>query len=151
MKIHFLSRKAMKMLLNETTLDGCIISISDTNKEKSEMREMKKILNSHVPSIFLNFLDIEDLTSGFTTNKADKLFAFIKKAHEEKQDVFIHCFLGVSRSGAVAKFINDYYGLQDKVLEEYPLYNKHIYLSLMEASGTQTLRSYYKNLEPMGL
>lgn len=47
------------------------------------------------------------LVKAMTEEQAKELYTFIK-ANEEKDCIIIHCTAGVSRSGAVATFINDY-------------------------------------------
>jgi hypothetical protein len=43
--------------------------------------------------------------------------------------------MGVSRSGAVAKWINDYYGLDNRYLNEYYHHNRYVYDTLMSVCG----------------
>lgn len=45
----------------------------------------------------------------FTKKQADKIIDFLDKNKDKKLAV-IHCAAGVSRSGAVGQFINDYFG-----------------------------------------
>jgi predicted protein tyrosine phosphatase len=45
----------------------------------------------------------------FTKKQAEELFDFIKK-HKDKEVCIVHCTAGISRSGAVGQFINDYTG-----------------------------------------
>ncbi len=64
----------------------------------------------------LFFHDVENdiktnygIAKAFTLTQAKDLFEFIKK-HKDKQSCIIHCAAGISRSGAVGTFINDYIG-----------------------------------------
>jgi predicted protein tyrosine phosphatase len=147
MKIKFISRTdAIKFIKSDLkyhkSLD--IISISDTNKEKKEMRDLwinnKSYENA---AIFLNFHDIDGIESGFTEQKARKIIEFVKESHAKKKDILVHCFVGISRSGAVAKFINDYFMEGDRYLDDYVGHNLHIYYTLLELAGVQTMRQYY--------
>uniref|UniRef100_UPI003F816C7D hypothetical protein n=1 Tax=Enterococcus faecium TaxID=1352 RepID=UPI003F816C7D len=54
---------------------------------------------------------------------------------KQKKDLIIHCYMGVSRSGAVAKWVNDHYGLEKPELENYTLYNKRVYSMLMNVTS----------------
>lgn len=151
MKVTFVSRAdALRMIAEGYFADGKtdLISISDTNKEKQIVRAAwlanKADANA---AIFLNFLDISDIACQLTDAKVRHIVKFATTSFTRKKDVVVHCFVGVSRSGAVAKFINDYWGLGDRYLEDYVGHNKYIYYTLLEAAGVPTLRSYYKNLE----
>lgn len=147
MKVKFVSRSDMISLIrNEQLSDVCIISISDTNREKQEMYTLCKEHSQGRCKAFLNFPDVEDSVS-LTTNKLQQVLRVSEYAFKNKLDVIVHCFLGVSRSGAVAKYINDYYMLGDRYLEDYVGHNKNLYYELMECSGVQTQRQYYKELE----
>ena len=54
--------------------------------------------------------------------------------------------MGISRSGAVAKFINEYYNMNDIVLNTYRGYNTQVYNSLNAVIG-KDIASYYAELE----
>jgi protein tyrosine phosphatase len=127
------------------------ISISDTNSEKNQMRDMW-VANKSAESaaIFLNFADISSDQSGFTENKAKTIVSFVDESFRRKKDVIVHCFAGISRSGAVAKFVNEYFMLGDEYLESYAGHNHWVYYTLLEAANIPTLRSYYTNLEQQG-
>lgn len=49
------------------------------------------------------------IAKAFTTTQAEELFDFINK-HKDKESCIVHCAAGMSRSGAVGTFINDYFG-----------------------------------------
>lgn len=51
----------------------------------------------------------EGTAKAFTESQALELFSFIKK-HKNKESCIVHCAAGISRSGAVGTFINDYFG-----------------------------------------
>lgn len=128
--------------------DCDLISISDTNSEKEQMRELwmmnKKDSNA---ALFFNFLDIEGVESRFDYTKAQKIIQFVQESQVKKKDIIVHCFAGISRSGAVAKFINEDLMLMDEYLENYAGHNKWVYYTLLEESGVETLRSFYSKLE----
>lgn len=52
--------------------------------------------------------------------QADRLFEFIAK--HKKKNFIVHCHAGISRSGAVAKFICEYKGLSEKEFTKMNLY-----------------------------
>jgi len=74
----------------------------------------------HSNVLNLEFDDIEEdliFSNGvvyktITTEQADKIIGFIDK--NNNKDFLIHCYAGISRSGAVALFLNDFYDWIDK-------------------------------------
>lgn len=133
MKVTFNSREDAKSdipLLNNTL----IISISDTMEESNEMRALFNDCNNKGSNIFYatNFLDNEE---DFSPWLAESMLAFIDKAYELRLDIYVHCFMGVSRSGGVAKLVNDYLGLDIDYINGYSLYNRHVYSCLSIAAG----------------
>ena len=149
--IKFVDRATAKRLIRDGYFDRNIcdfISISDTNSEAAEMRELwldNKIDNN--AAIFLRFQDIDNPSSGFHEGKAKRVVNFLQESYVKRKDVIVHCFAGISRSGAVAKFANEYWGLGDEYLETYKGHNIHIYYTLLEAAEVPTQRQYYADLE----
>ena len=151
MNVTFVSRAdALAMIEQGYFADGKtdLISISDTNKEKQAVRAAwlanKADANA---AIFLNFLDINDIACQLTDAKAQRIVDFSTSTFRKRKDLVVHCYMGISRSGAVAKFVNDYWGLGDRYLEDYVGHNKYVYYTLLERAGVPTLRSYYAALE----
>jgi len=75
------------------------------------------------------------------------IIGFVEWCHRKNKNIIVHCDMGVSRSGAVAKWVNEFLGLQDLYLEDYQQYNRYVFNKLCECSGVKTLKSYYKDLE----
>lgn len=151
MQVKFVDRGTAKRLINNEFFlnNKCdFISISDTHSEVKQMRslwfENKDDANA---ALFLKFQDIDDNSSGFTDKDAQRVVNFVQESFVKNKDVYVHCFAGISRSGAVAKFVNEYWGLGDDYLETYAGHNRHIYYKLLENAGVPTLRQYYANLE----
>lgn len=149
--VKFISRSDAKVIIEEGYFKSSgydLISISDTNKEKEEMRDMwKNNKCGNNAALFFNFQDIDDRSSGFNSHKARQIIDFVEESVKKGKHIIVHCFLGVSRSGGVAKFINDYWMLGDKYLEDYQGHNRWVYYELLEEAGVETLRSYYNDLE----
>lgn len=149
--IRFVDRGTAKRLIRDGYFDRNIcdfISISDTNSEAAEMRELwldNKIDNN--AAVFLRFQDVDDGSGGFTDQKAKRIVNFLQESYVKRKDVIVHCFAGISRSGAVAKFANEYWGLGDQYLEDYKGHNIHVYYTLLEAAEVPTQRQYYAELE----
>ena len=127
-----------------------LISISDTEQEKQEVVDLwqtQNIVDTSVNFLPLSFADIDTQESGFTDEIALQIKDFVDEALSLKQDIVVHCFLGVSRSGAVAKYINEYLGLGDEYLENYTGHNRFVYNKLLKVSGIETQQEYYRRLE----
>lgn len=144
----FVDRKQAKTAIKRNQINKCnLISISDTVDEMQEMQEMWELHNNAGSAIFLVFADVEDESSGLTQEVAERIVDFVEDSLAQKQDLLVHCFAGISRSGAVAKFVNEYLSLGNDYLENYQGHNKFVYHTLLESAGIETLRSYYTSLE----
>lgn len=118
--IHVDRRTLLKQATSRHTLwsDRVAISINDTAQEEQEMRGL--IIGT--PALFLSFADDEQ---GMTEAQAQAIRSFVD-AHADRS-FLVHCFLGVSRSAAVAKWINEYLDLNDAEQASYKGYNRHVY------------------------
>ena len=74
---------------------------------------------NHANVLNIEFFDIDEevevngkLYVPFTTEQANRLIDFIEV--NQNKNYIIHCHAGISRSGAVAQFITDFYGWADK-------------------------------------
>ena len=138
MKVDFVSREqALKMVKEGYFVDNKadLVSLSDSHRECRLMRNAWKQQKSDAnAAIFQMFYDVEDNSSLFGANKALQLKRFVELSHQKNKDVVVHCLMGVSRSGAVAKFVDTYLGLNDPYLEDYTLFNNHVYFTLLEAA-----------------
>ena len=151
MKVTFVDRGTAKRQIEAgayvlNNLD--LISISDTWSEAAQMRELW--LDNKVDAnaaLFLKFQDIDDNSSGFTDKDAQRIVEFAQESYIKRKDIVVHCFAGISRSGAVAKFINEHWALGDVVLDTYAGHNHHVYYTLLEQAGVPTQRQYYAKLE----
>ena len=97
-----------------------VISINDTQPELTQMMNILTYSNSRA-DLFLLCADDDSMT----LEQAKQIQRFVWTHHHE--NFLVHCYLGVSRSAAVAKWINDYLKLGDEELNDYKGYNKHIY------------------------
>jgi predicted protein tyrosine phosphatase len=63
---------------------------------------------------------------------ARAIIEFVERCNDEKvEGILVHCNAGISRSAAVAKWISERHGLNFPA--EYDQYNKHVYITLIEA------------------
>jgi predicted protein tyrosine phosphatase len=56
---------------------------------------------------------------------------FVHRVAPKVVGIVVHCHAGISRSGAVAKWIAEQYKLDFN--QDYQLFNKHVYRQLVEA------------------
>lgn len=64
----------------------------------------------------------------FDEGHARSIIEWVDKVHKEVDHIIVHCHYGISRSGAVAKFIAEKYNLPFN--EQYKDYNKTVYKTL---------------------
>lgn len=119
-------------VIRKTKFDKLMVdnNINDQNVESFTDTAFISILNSEATGHFktnhnnvlvLNFDDVTDDLNWdddpdfygpvlFTVEQAKQILEFIEMNKEKKQFI-VHCSAGISRSGAVGTFINDYFGL----------------------------------------
>lgn len=126
------------MLMHKITLDNietrnaCFISINETLQDHPDVTPYFSEERSNLKVIF--FDDIEEdlpimhkgkrvVIKAFTIEQAKELVDFIEK-NKDKKFFHVHCAAGVSRSGAVATFINNYFELD---YMQFRINNPHIF------------------------
>lgn len=135
--ITFHSRAELKRMVGDEFIDksAVVISVNDTEAERNDMFNL--LVGSSGRFVTLSFLDDE---YSFRKEQAEALVQAIDNAYEEGFRRFVtHCWAGISRSGAIAKFINDFYGEGDDhpLLGDYKVYNKRVYTMLENAFQKQ--------------
>lgn len=131
--VTFHSRAEIKKLVDDEFVDAdaLVISINDNESEREEIFDLLSDIG--VRFVSMTFLDDE---KSFDKLLAEHLFSEIDEAYEDGIERFIvHCWAGVSRSGAIAKYINDFYGegKNHPILGKYKVYNKRVYTMLESA------------------
>ena len=144
-KVQFISRSTMLDVINKDLLKGdtFIVSINDTQEEANEMAQ---VILDKTDCEFLTYVFPDDDGGLKDSRDCASIISNVEEYLQAGYKIVVHCFLGISRSGAVAKWINDYYSLGDLFLESYGNYNRSIYNSLNSYVGLD-LASYYRNLE----
>lgn len=83
----------------------------------------------------LKFDDVDVATDEaatvFSPEDAVAVLHFVTKNASEVEGILVHCFAGISRSAAIAKFIADMYRLRFPA--SYSIYNKQVYRRLNQA------------------
>lgn len=143
--VEFMSRFDMirKIKANDFPKKYLIVSINDTENEKGEIRNL--IIRHTSRYATMNGYLIKD-DSSLQIDSLRELFWDLDFSLPEVDHVFVHCFAGVSRSAAVAKFIRDKWGYENSRLDDYNQYNLDIYSQLCKLGGIETLNSYYEGL-----
>lgn len=145
LELQFVSRETfIKSFKNKLVVDGTyVISINDTFAESDEITKM---VLGHAPHVTLKTFVFPDEEIGIADDVAKSIIAVGEKAQDQGQPILVHCLMGVSRSGAVAKFLNEYLDVGNWFLESYHNHNKSIYNSLAAAAGT-SLAAMYSEME----
>lgn len=148
-KIEFVSRGQAKNILNHHFLNDVdpefvMISISDNPTEKEDMVRLGENLTPDMDALYLDFSDVDEPEENglMTDEQAEEIVEFIRLNSE--RPLLVHCFAGISRSGAVAKFANFYLGNNDSYLERYVGHNGHVYEKLMGVIGMSMTEFYRK-------
>jgi len=140
--VRFVSRR--KFLQLALRPEHAIISISDTDEERQEILE--HLDDREIPSdqyLALTFPDVDDRAF---FQEARSIVDFIEQ--HKTQNFVVHCFLGVSRSGAIAKFINEYLELEDPYLDTYAGHNRAVFDALLCRVG-MSMTAYFRQMEQM--
>lgn len=109
--------------------ESLLISINDTEEEQREINNILSANGYHgvVSSVF------KDDEESFTRKEAEPIVDFIELEYNSGTRHFVvHCFAGISRSAAVAKFIHDYYVGDSIIMDYYTIHNKRVYRVLEE-------------------
>ena len=130
MRVFILSKQEMAYLARtpkwrQIFNDCAFISINDVGCKSPVTDEGTNLL-------ILHFSDIEqgfNIQTGsnhilFSQKNAVDIVTFAKE-NLDKSIVFVHCYAGESRSGAVGKFLNIYFNIfMDKNKKDYEWFNK---------------------------
>ena len=145
LNLQFVSRETvLDALRQKQVTDGTyVISINDTFADSIEVT--KNVL-AYAPSIKLKTFVFPDEEIGIADDVAKDIINIANRASAAAAPILVHCLMGVSRSGAVAKFLNEYLDIGNWFLESYHNHNKSIYNSLAAAAGT-SLAAMYEELE----
>ena len=101
-----------------------VISINDTEAELTQMQSILPEWNT----LFVLCLDDDSMTE----EQARAIRDFVLRHHHD--NFLVHCYLGASRSPAVAKWIAETLRIDDPELEAYVGYNQHVYDTLQQVS-----------------
>ena len=110
----------------------CLISIGNNEPNNISYEEWKH-------SIRLRFDDItrveESTDKIFTTIHAKMIIDFVSNLPKDIKYVYVHCWAGVSRSAAVAKFLMNAFFVEcrdEEFEKDYLWYNELVYETLMK-------------------
>lgn len=124
MNVYVLSKLGYNDLIDKLNItnknisdkDVFIISINDTSSDEPRLRN-----NQNVKVLYFDDTDKDIIVPIIGTEKKVKAKAFTREQAEElldfiennktKSNCVVHCSAGISRSGAVATFIVDYFNL----------------------------------------
>lgn len=141
-----MSRFDMKRMLknNEVPDNTLIISINDTETEIEQVMALWKRMGNR-KSVCIDVYRFSDDNESFLERQAEAIQHTVDV--EPYSNIIVHCFLGISRSAAVAKWLNDYLQLDIPKYNEYRQHNIHVYDTLCKVSGVENINNYYRDLE----
>ena len=156
MKVTVLNRKEFEALLIskydrtlpiEKDLNNCYISIHNYDQAMIE--------DNYNNYLNLWFDDIDGDTEynakynpnckAFTAEQAKSIIDFCEQ-NRGKQNLFVHCFAGIARSGAVGAFVNDVWGEEN--YEDF--HARHSWLCPNSFVSMMLMRSYREYLVNIG-
>ncbi len=112
-----------------------IISINDYASEKEEIETLYENGDGNKDNLLaVVFKDDYPNPGEFTPEVAQQIIDFVKKTKDENRELIIHCWAGISRSGAVAKWINEYFDYNIPYWSNYKDYNKAVHHILTATS-----------------
>lgn len=133
MQVKFCSRIAAEG--NTPNSRWAVISINEPYAHDG----MAKIAEGWHSVLQLSFHDVTPESHGldalitfFTVEDAQKIVEFVRQVAPEVEGFVVHCRAGVSRSGAVAKWISEEF--RTPFDRRYDKFNKHVY-QLLIAEG----------------
>lgn len=118
-----------------------LISINDTFHEVEHSKVLIET-NEYTlgkDALVLQFqdLDVEQGNDRCITQEQAKQIVDIVRNNPDATHFKVHCFVGVSRSAAIAKFIDEFYELDEPELRDYKVYNKLVFNKLKAANGDE--------------
>lgn len=131
MNIVFTSQHTFQNFINKNgSTDPEVLKKSICISVVTEPQDSFQLNKDFKSSIQMFFKDDDQ---SFTDLHADQILYFIDQHKHNVENIFIHCLMGVSRSAAIALFLEEY--INNKVIEDifrskYNLYNRHIYSTL---------------------
>jgi len=120
MKIRFMSQENAERLIPHDSM--AIISIVGKDSPPRKLKNWKNRLYLYFDDIVMKMKDRKE----FDNNDANKIKEFIKHLPSDVNIIIVHCHQGVSRSAAVAKWLNEYYKTRDFPLM-YMAFNPLVY------------------------
>ena len=131
MKVQFISKKQAESITSPDQ-NVALVSIREPAEHvdlASTWRTVLKLeFHDSDPSKDFNPLGIcYDDQVLFDEIMAKNVIEWLNSLPYDVDSVIVHCHAGVSRSAAVAKFICTYYNMNHHILDNYSLYNKHVY------------------------
>ena len=112
-----------------------IISINDYTSEKEEIETLYENGDNDKNNLLtLVFKDDYPNPGEFTPEVAQSIIDFVEKTDREGRELIIHCWAGISRSGAVAKWINEHFEYNIVYWNNYKDYNRAVHHILTTTS-----------------
>lgn len=151
MEVFVLNKEAFNRLMLNSNIDNenvegindhFFISINDSSINKTYFENKRNVKVLFFDDVEEDIVHSKGTAKAFTEEQAEELFDFIQK-NKDKKICYVHCSAGISRSGAVGTFVNDYYGG-----DYYQFKKRHPHIhpnGLVLALLKREERKYYEN------
>jgi predicted protein tyrosine phosphatase len=142
MKVYAIGKKSFEDIMKSTNLDDtnienkkdtCLISITDPDEGERVFEHYFK--ENHKNVLNLKFGDVDrdiktkhGICNAMSKEQAKECYDFIKE-NRDVQYWIIHCTMGISRSGAIAQFINDFFGVDEHFNRNNPYISPNPHVS----------------------
>ena len=138
-QVKFFSREKVESIRKFNGKKAGLISISSSDDEPANLQQgWSAILSLVFDDIErLDVVRPEDEYIVFDEEIAKKIVQWIVEHKDRLDFLIVHCNAGISRSGAVAKWVALVLDLPFD--DEYDLYNKHVYRTLVRVGGWEVL------------
>lgn len=122
------SRREIKDLLKAKDLSKpfVLISINDTEREAKEILELAE--GTAVLDV-VSIVHPDDCHTSFTQH-CPAILELLDSVYSTDINVYVHCWAGISRSAAVAKFAEEVLEVERPKLLNYKIHNNVIYNTL---------------------
>lgn len=144
--VKFVSRQdAMGHIFDGTFKRGVnLISISDTVREAEVLCKSFAEMRQDEDSIGLFLVMPDDIEYDYS-REAEVIYGWANddEVISDCHTVYVHCAAGLSRSGAIAKWLNEYFELGCQKLSSYTRHNIPLFNKLCYLSGVPNITNYY--------
>lgn len=148
-QVLYMSQETAEEIVFNST--DALISITEPNKSANVEAEhlLRLEFDDHDPKNDNNVLLHEytyDEQQLFTEEQAQQILEFIDDLPDEVDTIYVHCFMGISRSRAVACAIREFEQISLEPMSQWQMMNKHVYRVLTDTWFGSKLGDSFKEI-----